>query len=140
MPRSKANIDHIVVSPKGIFVIDAKRYAGQVRQVDRGGWFKTDIHLYVGRRDCTKLLAGMARQVKAVAVALQHAGLTSVPIWGHLCFVDAEWGLFARPFEVEGVWIGWPKALAKRPATENSEGVEVTAVATALRAGLRPAG
>ena len=31
-----------------------------------------------------------------------------------LCFVDSEWSLFAKPFAVGGVWIGWPKALGER--------------------------
>ena len=31
-----------------------------------------------------------------------------------LCFVDAEWSLFAKPFALDGVWVGWPKALGER--------------------------
>ncbi len=29
IPRSKANIDHIVVTPGGVWVIDTKRYVGR---------------------------------------------------------------------------------------------------------------
>jgi hypothetical protein len=42
MPGSRANIDHLVVTTGGIFVIDAKRYQGKVRRVDKGGWFLVD--------------------------------------------------------------------------------------------------
>ncbi|HJQ41669.1 MAG TPA: nuclease-related domain-containing protein, partial [Jatrophihabitantaceae bacterium] len=37
IPRSQANIDHIAISPSGVFVVDAKRYAGLVRKRDVGG-------------------------------------------------------------------------------------------------------
>ncbi|MEP6843953.1 MAG: nuclease-related domain-containing protein, partial [Pseudolysinimonas sp.] len=32
IPGTKANIDHIAVGPRGVFVIDAKKYQGMVRQ------------------------------------------------------------------------------------------------------------
>ncbi len=57
MPRSRANIDHIVVAPHGVFVIDAKNYKGRVERRDRGGLFSTDYRLYVGGRDKTQLVA-----------------------------------------------------------------------------------
>src|ERR1035437_3533109 len=39
IPGSRANIDHIVVSRSGIYVVDAKNYTGQVRREDKGGFF-----------------------------------------------------------------------------------------------------
>jgi hypothetical protein len=35
IPRSRANIDHLAVTANGVFVIDAKNYAGKVRKIDR---------------------------------------------------------------------------------------------------------
>jgi Nuclease-related domain len=64
IPRSRANIDHIAVTANGLFVIDAKNYTGKIRKIDRGGWFSRDLRLYVGRRDCTKLVRDMAKQVR----------------------------------------------------------------------------
>jgi len=58
------------VTANGVFVIDAKNYAGKVRRIDKGGWFSSDERLYVGRRDCMKLVTGMAKQVAAVRDAL----------------------------------------------------------------------
>jgi Nuclease-related domain len=58
IPGSRANIDHIVVAPCGVFVIDAKNYKGRVEKRDRGGFFSTDCRLYVGGRDKTPLVAG----------------------------------------------------------------------------------
>ena len=116
IPGSRANIDHIVVSSGEVFVIDAKHYRGTVRRVDKGGWFSVDDRLYVGRRDCTKLIAGMAKQLTAVREALgeatmQEFELRLTPV---VCFVDAEWSLFARPFQLGGVWVEWPRSLGQR--------------------------
>jgi hypothetical protein len=65
IPGSKANIDHLVVAPWGVFVIDAKNYKGRVERRDKGGFFSTDYRLYVGGRDKTALVAAMSKQVEA---------------------------------------------------------------------------
>jgi hypothetical protein len=117
IPGTRANIDHIAITQSGaVWAIDAKSYRGRVKRVDKGGWFSTDLRLYVGRRDCSKLVLGMAKQVDAIRAALSDSGTPelSVEVRAALCFVDAEWSLFAKPFGLGGVWIGWPKALADR--------------------------
>jgi hypothetical protein len=70
IPRSKANIDHLVVAPWGVFVVDAKNYKGRVETRNRGGFFSTDLRLYVVGRDKTALVAGMTKQAQAVRAAL----------------------------------------------------------------------
>ena len=112
IPRSKANIDHLVVAPWGVFVVDAKNYKGRVERRDRGGFFSTDYRLYVGGRDKTALVAGMTKQAQAVRAALDEDD-ASVQICKTICFVDADWSLFARPIEMEGVHVLWPRALGK---------------------------
>ena len=52
VPGTLGNIDHLVIAPAGLFVVDAKRYDGHLRIRDRGGLFRTDERLYVGGRDC----------------------------------------------------------------------------------------
>src|SRR5882672_2434517 len=42
IPCSRANIDHLVVAPWGVFVVDAKNYKGRVETRDKGGFFSTD--------------------------------------------------------------------------------------------------
>jgi len=55
IPRTKANIDHIVVTIAGIWVIDAKRYKGRPELRIDGGILRPRVEkLLVGRRDCTK--------------------------------------------------------------------------------------
>lgn len=120
IPGTRANIDHIAIAPTGIYAIDAKKYAGKVQCVDKGGWFSTDWRLYVGRRDCTKLVLGMAKQVDAIRTAMGQPLIEEFDLKVHpaLCFVDSEWGLFARPFEIRGVWVGWSNALGERLQSE----------------------
>lgn len=41
VPGTRGNIDHIVVGPPGVFVVDAKDHRGLVHIVDRGGlWYR----------------------------------------------------------------------------------------------------
>lgn len=110
VPRSRANIDHIAIAASGVWAIDAKTYTGKVERRDKGGWFSTDLHLYVGGRDRAKLVEGMRWQVEAVRNALANVG---IPVMAALCFIDAEWSLFAKPFQLDTVWVTWGKALAE---------------------------
>lgn len=108
---TRGNIDHLVIATSGVWIVDAKRYKGKVEKRDVGGWFKSDVRLYVGGRDRTKSVTGLEWQHDAVRSAL---GDESVPVHRALSFVGAEWPLFfARPFQLDGVWISWPKKLAE---------------------------
>ncbi len=113
IPKSRANIDHLVVAASGVWVVDAKTYSGLVERRDKGGLFKTDDRLYVGGRDQTKLVGGLTRQVDAVYGALDGLTPGELPIHAALCFVDAEWRLFAKPFRIGGVWVTGGKRLAE---------------------------
>lgn len=108
VPRSRANIDHIVVTANGVFVIDAKRYVDQrPTKVTVGRRSERREVLYVGRRDQTKLVEGLHRQLKLVRSIVPP----EVPVQGVLCFVDADWPLFGGPFEIEGLVVTGPRKL-----------------------------
>ena len=113
IPRTRANIDHIAVTPSGVYVIDAKRYKGRPDLRIQGGILRprTAI-LIVGGRDCTKLLVGMHKQADLVRDALEpsHPG---VRVRGMLCFVDADWPLIGGAFSVDQVDVVWPKKAAQ---------------------------
>jgi hypothetical protein len=113
VPRTRGNIDHLVIASSGVWVIDAKNYSGLVQQRDVGGFFKIDIRLYVGGRDRSKVIEGLDWQVKAVRTALN--GL-DVPVLSAVCFTDAEWGWFAKPFTTRGVFVSGPNALSRKIA------------------------
>ncbi|WP_431277871.1 nuclease-related domain-containing protein [Leifsonia poae] len=110
IPRTQANIDHIVVCASGVFVIDAKKYRGRPSLRVEGGIFRPRTEkLLVGTRDCTKLVDGAHKQVKHVRTALESAGLNQIPVQGMLCFVDADWPLIGGDFTISSVRVLWPK-------------------------------
>jgi hypothetical protein len=116
VPGSRANIDHIAITRSGVYAIDAKNYTGKVQRVDKGSWLSSDERLQVGGRDRTRLVAGIASQLAAIRAAIGEP-LTAelgLAMSGVLCFVDAEWPLFAKPFKLRGVWIEWAESLAQR--------------------------
>jgi Nuclease-related domain len=132
-----SNIDHIVIGPAGVFVIDAKKYQGRIELVDKGSFFKPDWRLYVNGRNETKRVDSMHAQVEAVrGVLSQH---TETPVFGVLCFIGADWGLFGprKLKTLHGVTMLWPLKLPEFVTTDGS--VDVAATAAFLRSALKPA-
>ena len=119
IPKSRANIDHLVVCPSGVLVVDAKRYAGRrpTRKVEGGFLVPRRERLLVGRRDSTSLVEGVKRQVAVVSDALADDVPQPVGVRGFLCFVDADWPLFGGDFVVDGVEVLWAKRLLGIAAT-----------------------
>jgi len=111
IPRSTANLDHLVVCPSGVFVVDAKRYR-RLRpelRVEGGIIRRRQELLIVGGRDRTALVDGMHKQVAVVRRVL--ADYPEVPVTGVLCFVEADWPLIGGSFTVQGVAVLWMKKL-----------------------------
>ena len=135
----KWNIDHLVLASTGVWVIDAKAYAGRVEYRNRGGWLgSADYRIYVDGRDKTKLAGGLEWQVTAVRGAL---GDMEVPIQPALCFVNREnWGIRPKPFRHQGVLVTPAQKLVEiigAPGDLDPEQVE--AVARRLSERMKPA-
>jgi len=123
IPGTRANIDHIVVCPSGVLVVDAKRYKGRPNLRIDGGFFRERTErLLVGSRDCTKLVDGILKQVERVQAAIGDDD--QPPTRGFLCFVDADWPLIGGSFSTRGVGVLWPKKLASLIAQPGGFGVE----------------
>jgi Nuclease-related domain len=115
VPRSRANIDHIVIGPSGIFVVDAKRYKDASINVRRTGGLFSQVReqLMVGGRDKTKLVEAMTWQVDAVRTALSGAPeFADVPVIAALCFIDGQFPLFGT-LQMSGVEIKGLRGIAK---------------------------
>lgn len=135
IPGSKANIDHLVVTPSGVWVIDAKKYKGAPSQRVEGGFLRPRVEkLMVGGRDKSRLVDGVLWQVECVRKAVPDA-----PVRGILCFVDSEWPLLAGPFTVNGVEVLWPRKLVGRLTAVGPALADVDKVAGVLANRLRPA-
>jgi hypothetical protein len=134
IPGSKANIDHIAVTHAAVWVIDAKRYKGRPALRIEGGILRPRVEkVLVGRRDCSKLVDGVLKQVDLVRDVVGD-----VPVIGALCFVEADWPLIGGAFATREVQVMWPKRLAKL-LTESEGHVDVAALRGVLAAHFKPA-
>jgi hypothetical protein len=116
LPGTKANIDHIVVAPSGIWIIDSKYWEGKIA-------YKPDkllgmnTRLFVGGEDRTSKVEAIYDMVIPVA---QIIGDRSVVINPAVVFTWGNWNLPAyfrllvnKPYKHVGVWITAPRALVK---------------------------
>ena len=131
IPGTRANIDHIVIGPTGVWVIDAKRYKNKrpTLQVDGGIIRPRTEHLRIGGRDRSNLVNGIRTQVERAATALDDG---DVPIVGMLCFLEADWPLIGGSFTVNGVHVLWPRLLIKRITGAEAHLTQVDAVRARL--------
>lgn len=137
IPGTRANIDHLAITPAGVLVIDAKRYVGQrPALVVEGGLLRPRVEkLKVGSRDQTKLVDGVLKQVELVAGIVGD----TLPVQGCLCFVEADWPLIGGAFTVRGVDVLWPKKLYPRLAAAGPFDSAVAETHALLAAALPPA-
>ena len=128
IPGSRANIDHLAVTPTGVYVIDAKKYRGRPHLKVEGGLLRPRVEkLLVGTRNCTTLVDGVIKQVDIVRDQLDDA----VPVHGVLCFVEADWPLIGGSFATRGVEALWPKKLY--PKLQSDGPIEETTILTLYR-------
>lgn len=132
IPRSRANIDHILIVPSGVWVIDAKKYKGKV-EIRRSGGFLTPLveKLTVRGRDCTSLVEQSLRQVDLV-----RAAAPGVPVTGVLCFEGAEWPLGGH-LRTRGVQILWPRRIRRVAAGRKDASIDVEVIGAQLAAHFR---
>jgi Nuclease-related domain len=73
VPSSRANIDHLVIGPGGVFVIDSKQYRGRL-QLDPSG------RLWHGRYPLAPTLRAVSFEADQAARVLPDPGVAVVPI------------------------------------------------------------
>jgi hypothetical protein len=74
-PRQQANLDHLVIGPGGVFVIDSKQYRGRL-QLDPSG------RLWHGRYPLASTLRAVSFEADEAAQVLSDPGVVVVPIVG----------------------------------------------------------
>lgn len=140
IPGTRANIDHLVITADGVWVVDAKCYAGLIKRDFRGNVFTGGNVLSVQGRDRSSLIDGVKGQTAKVEAVLRNGSHGGVVVRGVLCFIDGHWGWRWRPFSLSGVFITWPRALRKRleeAGTLNAD--ERRAIRAQLEAAFPPA-
>jgi hypothetical protein len=125
---SKANIDHLVVTPAGVWVVDAKTHQGTLEVRRTGGLFSPRVEkLFINGRDKSGLLDGLRKQVDAVRETLTSAD-AAIPVRGALCFVGTELPWFGET--IAGVPLVGRRGLVKlmkQPGTLGSDEREAIA-------------
>ncbi len=130
IPGSRANIDHVVIGPTGVTVVESKRLTGEMRIRDDEVYFR-------GRN--THMAEQVRGQVSAIRAVLDANGWTDVPVEPVLFVQRADPSLF----------MGSPRGIALtmggrglRRAIEGWATVlepdDVSQVADILEAALRP--
>ena len=108
---SEANIDHVVIASTGVWIIDSKKWSGEIRYRSPGfPSIDPRRYLTVEGKDRTSEIAKIFRLVIPVAQVIADP---SVPVHPVLAFIEATWGVkeglhFKRgkgPYEHEGVLI-----------------------------------
>lgn len=102
VPGKRTNIDHIVIAPAGVFVVDTKNVTGKV-SVGR-----SSIRVTGRRRD--EMISGVQAQVGVVQQVLASQALPPGCVRGVLCFTRAELPWF-RPTP-GGIRLVYPRGLA----------------------------
>lgn len=123
VPDSKGNIDHIIISETGIFVVDTKNYDGKIKvkkETGRGG--KLIENLYVNDYKKNNLIKKVKIQADLVQNVLTENGLL-YPVYGTLAFFHGEFPLFKKPIRVDGIFING-RGLEKL-VTENIPGLKI---------------
>src|SRR5262249_53224471 len=85
--------------------------SGRVEVHERGGWMQRSERLMVGSHDRTRLADAVVKKASTLRGALRGF---QIPVHPVLCFTHGDWPLWARPIEIRGATVMWPKELARR--------------------------
>lgn len=114
MPRSRANIDHLIVGPAGVTVLDAKNCKGKVRTERVGFGARRRTILRVNGRDRTALIDGLKKQLDAVRSAVRSAdAATTLAVRGGLCWWNYDGLPLFGQLDVDGIPVLSPQSSYK---------------------------
>jgi hypothetical protein len=109
VPGSRANIDHVVVAPSGVWVVDSE--------------WRRELQPDLDSRESATSVDAVGRHVDVVADAVRDRA-TELPIRAALCFGSDHWGGDPRAFWVEEVLVTHPADLVARIREEGPLDVE----------------
>ncbi|MCX6520909.1 MAG: nuclease-related domain-containing protein [Actinobacteria bacterium] len=111
VPNTRGDVDHVIVAPSGVWLVDTKSYWGLVEKRDAGNWRTVDHRLFVNGRDQTNLVDDLAWQATGVRALLDTIQLGDVPVHPVLLFIGSAGRWFAKPIDIDGVRAMWTTKL-----------------------------
>ena len=99
VPGSEVRVDHVVVAPTGIWVVDST--------------LRGELELEVDACDASASVDAIERHVDVMASAV-NGRAKDVPIRAALCFHAGYWGASPQPFWIDGVLVTHPADLVER--------------------------
>lgn len=105
-------LDHLVVAPSGIWLIDTVHISGRLSRRDVGTRHDPELRLLIDGIDRTALVdsLGILRRSRHALMNMQ----LGVEVQTAMCLIDTTWPMSARPFKVRNHWITWPRALTDK--------------------------
>lgn len=129
MPNSKANIDHVLITNKAIYVIDSKNYSGIVKVAPNKAGART---LRIAGRDQTPLVKKIKTYSSAISKFLESENI-AVKVVPLLAFYNAKFhedtaiivdGVIVNVFGIENELL--------RNANIKTTGIDINAVASKI--------
>ena len=117
---TRADLDHVLIGPGGVVILDTKNWSGQLR-FSKG-------RLWRDQADETSAVVGVAAQVDAVAEVLAEVNLAPAAITGALVFVQQPLPMtsLGRVFVMSVEQVPrWLRALGERLCAEQVEQLAV---------------
>jgi len=93
VPGAKSNIDHIVIAPTGVWIIDSKKWKGKI-EYKAESLTSVNMHLFVGGKDRTSEVESIYGLVIPVAQLIEDR---TVPIHPALVFIEGDWSTASLP-------------------------------------------
>jgi hypothetical protein len=142
IPGTRSKIDHIVVAPSGVWIIDSKVWKGKIEYKAKS-LSSTEYQLFVDGIDRTSKVEAIYNLVIPVAQLIDDH---EVQVHSAIVFIDGDWSAAQslrivrdKPHQHLGVWITWPRALYKMISAPGPlDASDITRVYQRLESGLKP--
>ncbi len=118
VPSTRGNVDHLALTPSGIWLIDVTHYPGTIERRNVGPPWSRRVRLYIDNEDHQHLATGMRWQITSLRAQLDTIGSGDTPIRAVLCFAGSTWRRHATPFEIGDVLVTSPTTLIAALSTD----------------------
>ena len=119
---SPVNLDHVVVGPGGVFLVDAKNWRGAIT-----AW-EGNLYQHTGTREARQSASKHAEVAKVHGMAAYMAAESGMPVTPVICLAGRGASRFGDPQLIRGVWVVPVTAVSSwllaQPSVLDRDGVE----------------